>query len=66
MHEVLTFSRIDTPPMPASPHPVFWWRSHTYARRIPSMELMGRDITDLFERAFHPDGRHGSRPSPDA
>ena len=32
----------------------------------PPMEMVGPAITDLFERAFHADGRKGGRPSPEA
>ena len=31
----------------------------------PPMQVVGRDVTELFERAFHPDGRSGGRPSPE-
>ena len=30
----------------------------------PPMEVVGRDVMELFERAFHPDERSGGRPTP--
>ena len=31
----------------------------------PPMEVVGQDVRELFERAFHPHGRSGGRPTPE-